>query len=81
MVAEDGSWHIQRSGKDLWDHDDQFHYMSKMTEGDIDVSVHVTAFSVVSCVAEIVVLSIYFIFVVISSRFQYIIQCHVSMIL
>ena len=37
-VAEDGSWHIQRSGNDLWDHNDQFHYMSKMTEGDIDVS-------------------------------------------
>ena len=51
-VAEDGSWHIQGSGNDLWDHDDQFHYMSKMTEGDIDVSVHVTAFSV-SCVVNI----------------------------
>ena len=45
-VAEDGSWHIQGSGNDLWDYDDQFHYMSKMTEGDIDVSVHVAAFSV-----------------------------------
>ena len=44
-LDNNGTFHISASGSDIWNYADQFRYFSDVASGDIDVKVHVSAFT------------------------------------